>query len=82
MPAFGEQVVADTHDNVWVQDFAGPGETATQWSVFAADGRWLGSLDLLPGLRVLTIASDRLVGLRRDRLDVEILMVLAILRPN
>ncbi|NNM34643.1 MAG: hypothetical protein HKO53_16305, partial [Gemmatimonadetes bacterium] len=45
------------------------------WTVFDPDGRLLGRVETPPGLRVLQIGADFMVGHRNDELDVEHIQV-------
>ena len=42
-----------------------------EWDVMDAQGRYLGSVELPPRFRLLTITGDALYGVRRGELDVE-----------
>src|SRR5690606_9649457 len=44
LPAFGNTWLLDAAGNLWVQDFLTAIDTASSWSVFDADGRWLGEV--------------------------------------
>jgi hypothetical protein len=41
------------------------------WSVFTADGRWLGRVQMPSNLTVLAISANSVAGTARDELDVE-----------
>ena len=64
MPAFGSEMRADREGGVWVREYAPPGEERNDWSVFDAEGRWLGVLALPPGEAVAAIDGDRLLTVR------------------
>jgi hypothetical protein len=57
--------------NLWVRESNRPGDERSRWSVFTDEGELLGEVDMPPGLRVLDIGPDYVLGLHRDELDVE-----------
>jgi sugar lactone lactonase YvrE len=61
----------DADGNLWVLDYARPGDDGRHWTVFSADGRALGRVETPPGLRVLEIGRDYVLGVWQDELDVE-----------
>lgn len=69
-PAFSDLSV-DADGNLWVLDYARPGDDGRHWTVFSADGRALGRVETPPGLRVLEIGRDYVLGVWQDELDVE-----------
>jgi len=69
-PAFADLIV-DAQGNLWVLDYTRPGDEARSWTVFSADGRALGSVATPPGVRVLEIGRDHLLGVWQDDLDVQ-----------
>jgi hypothetical protein len=73
MPAFGTTVwpgnpggrpgmVADEVGNLWVRDYYRPGEYANRWSVFSAEGVWLGTVSLPDQFHPTQIGPDFLLG--------------------
>jgi hypothetical protein len=54
-----------------VLDYAHPGSDERRWTVFSPEGRALGSVVTPPGLRVLEIGRDYVLGVWQDELDVE-----------
>jgi len=69
-PAFTETRMArDGH--VWLRRFVPPGGAGAPWSVFAADGAYLGDVEMPEGLRVTEIGGDYVLGVHRDDMDVE-----------
>lgn len=62
-PAFAELRV-DAEGAVWLRS-AAPDE-ARRWAIFAADGRLLGTVLLPPGLELLDVGRDRILGIWRD----------------
>ena len=71
LPAYAPHIRVDHELNLWVQESTRPGDPISRWSVYAPDGRLRGMLDLPPGLELLDIGEDYILGLRRDALDVE-----------
>jgi hypothetical protein len=69
-PAFGD-LMADPDGHLWVLDYPRPGEDARRWTVFSSEGRALGFVATPPGLRVLEIGRDHVLGVWLDDLDVE-----------
>jgi len=69
-PAFADLMV-DPDGNLWALDFSRPGDERRRWVVFAADGRARGAVETPPGLRVLDIGRDYVLGVWQDDLDVE-----------
>lgn len=70
-PAFAPEILVDPEGNVWVRESSLRGAEQTQWSVFAPGGELLGGVDMPPGLEVLEIGNDYVLGLARDELGVE-----------
>jgi hypothetical protein len=76
-------VVLDALGNAWVSDYRHPWkEGALAWSVFDAEGTWLGEVRLPDKLRILEIGGDYLIALLRDDLDVEYAHVYQIDKPR
>ena len=67
LPAHGGMLV-DVDGRPWLRRF---GLQATEWTVLDRDGSWLGSVELPPGLAAFEIGSDYVLGVRRDELEVE-----------
>lgn len=79
MPAF-KWIVADSEDNLWVEEWTGVGLGQGSFSVFRPDGAWLGSVDIpggLPQIRVafdyqlMEIGPDFLLGVWTDQVGIE-----------
>ena len=76
-PAYG----AFTHDlagNLWVEEYRRPWEEGSRWTVFTREGVLLGNIALprdltilRDGIEVGQIGDDFILGVRRDELDVE-----------
>ncbi|MCG8469153.1 MAG: hypothetical protein MJB57_13265 [Gemmatimonadetes bacterium] len=67
-PAF-DRFQVDAGGRLWVRAWSTP-DPATRWWVFAADGDLLGSVDVPPGMEVMSIDCARLWGVEQDDLDV------------
>ncbi|MDH4045855.1 MAG: hypothetical protein OEW06_15510, partial [Gemmatimonadota bacterium] len=68
-PAFGDLNV-DAEGRLWVADYRAPDEEQTTWTVFDAQGTLLGTIRTPPGLTVMEIGTDYLLGTWTDDLDV------------
>ena len=91
LPAFSALRV-DEGGHVWVREYEPEHAAATMqyirtpdgpsnWSVFDATGRWMGTVELPPRFALLEVAEDHLLGLRRDELDVEYVEIYDLLKP-
>jgi len=70
MPAY-QGLFADDGGNLWVRDYAVPGETDPPWQVFDAEGRWLGRVDGVPGFALSQVGADFALGVWKDDMGVE-----------
>ena len=70
----------DATGNLWVEPFFGAGIDVGPFEVFAADGTWLGSVSVPPGLERgfipdfapgLEIGDDYILGVWRDAQDIQ-----------
>lgn len=68
-------ILVDDRGIVWAERFRLPWEEAATFDLIAPDGLWLASLQLPGRVRVLHVGSEALVGLHRDELDVERVVV-------
>ena len=70
MPSIGRLLVDDL-GYAWCQHFRPTDEAiGTVWSIFSAQGDWLGELQMPVGFRPGLIGSDYLLGVYTDSLDV------------
>ena len=69
-PAFGDLRV-DPDGFIWVQDYRIDPDDPSIWSIFDPDGRFLGTLEVPAGNRLLAIYRDAILTTWRDELDVE-----------
>jgi hypothetical protein len=71
MPSIGRLLVDDLGYS-WCQHYRPTNEPiGTRWSVFSAQGEWLGELQMPAGFRPGLIGSDYLLGVYTDSLDVQ-----------
>ena len=72
LPAF-DRVVADAVNHLWVLEYRVPGSGAPPrlWTVFDPEGRVLGQVETPPGLSVLEIGADYILGLATAELGVQ-----------
>jgi hypothetical protein len=52
-----------------------------QWLIFDPDGAWLGSVRVPAQFEITDIANNRLLGIARDDLGVERVLVYEIIKP-
>ena len=81
MPAYAPDISLDVDGNLWVREYTGPGQARAPWSVFTESGRFLGTVDMPAGLSVLDIGGDYVLGLRRDKDDVEHVQLYELIKP-
>jgi len=67
---------------LWVADYPRPGDDASTWTIFDADGRLAGRVTTPPNVSILEIGADYLLGVYRDELGVEYLHQYAVRRPG
>lgn len=66
-----ETLLADSEGLLWVKPYTPQWERAGDWWVFDSSGRWLGNVPIPPGLTLLDVGSDYILGSVRDEQDVE-----------
>lgn len=69
-PAFSH-VLVDTTGDLWVKEYARPGDDRSVWTVFDGEGRVRGLVETPPGLLLYEIGPDYLLGRATGELDVE-----------
>ena len=82
MPLFGGPF-GDSNGRVWLPSWR-PGaarEGASHYTVISADGEWLGTVEAPPRLRILNAAHGLVLGVQRDRMDVESVVVYELVIP-
>lgn len=80
LPAYSD-LKADTEGNLWVADYLAPGEEQPRWTVFDAEGRMLGAIETPIGFTIHEIGADYLLGVERDELDVEHVVMYGLIKP-
>ncbi|MGD2069732.1 MAG: hypothetical protein PVI57_13745 [Gemmatimonadota bacterium] len=80
-PAYGG-LLADREGNLWVSEWAPFPRVPGRWTVFGPDGRWLGEVEMPPGFQPTDIGDDWLVGVQRDEMDVEYVLVFPLVKPG
>jgi hypothetical protein len=74
------RLLGDTRGYLWVQSFPRDARAATDWSVFGADGVWLGNLQLPANFHALEIGDDYVLGRFTGELGQESIRVYALER--
>lgn len=75
LPVYSRLIV-DADGNTWLGRFASPGAAPpTEWDVYGPDGGFLGVVKSPPGLQVMEIGTDYVLGRWTDALDVEYVQV-------
>jgi len=64
-------LLPDRAGNLWVSEFARYPTPPGEWTIFDADGRWLGSVIMPPDFRPYEIGADWILGVERDEMDVQ-----------
>ena len=72
------RLFVDDLGNIWVKRHAAPSVPEGSWNVIYSSGTWIADVRLPADLIPLQITEDRLVGLRRDSLDVETVALYAV----
>ena len=75
MPLYGSPF-ADADGNVWLPSYrlAYP-EEGSPYTVISSDGEWLGKVEAPPRFRILDVAGGLVLGVLRDEMDVENVVV-------
>jgi hypothetical protein len=78
------EIETDPRGNVWVQDyrsFFSEARVDREWTVFDAQGAYLGEVVVPGGMEVHDITEDHVIGRWTDDLGVEYVHLYRILRP-
>lgn len=80
LPAL-KQLVTDDVGHLWVQRYGtSPMIGSKVWDAFDPSGRWLGPVEMPRSMEVLEIGEDHVLGMWRDELDVEHVVMYALER--
>lgn len=95
-PAYAS-IQAGPEGSIWVQRLQRPSDLpegereafdprlgfgSHRWDVFDADGRYLGVIEMPPRFQPLRFEDDRILGIQRDELDVQSVLILRIRRGD
>ena len=81
MPPYGA-IQADDEGNLWVGAWAMYPETAATWDVFDTTGAWLGTVAVPAGFGPWDIGEDWILGVEKDELDVEHVVVYPLIKAS
>jgi hypothetical protein len=70
LPAFAELRI-DGVGNVWAADYRLTPAESLRWTIISSDGQLRGRITTSSRLRILDIGADYVLGVERDELDVE-----------
>jgi len=79
-PAYGTLMV-DAPGNLWAGEYARYPAPPRTWTVFSATGELMGEVTVPERFKVLQIGADWIIGVGRDELDVEYVMLYALYKP-
>ena len=75
LPLFGSPF-ADAEGRVWLPSYRpGGSREGLSYSVVSSSGEWLGTVDTPPRFRILDVAGGLVLGVLRDEMDVENVVV-------
>ncbi|MDE2804830.1 MAG: hypothetical protein OXN18_06760 [Gemmatimonadota bacterium] len=82
LPLFGD-LFGDDEGRVWLPEYAVASQRNgyPSYAVISSSGEWLGTVDAPPGLRVLDVAGGRVLGVVKDEMDVESVVVYDLISP-
>jgi hypothetical protein len=75
MPAYAPEIHVDSELNLWVREYTRPGDPHWSHSVFDSSGVFRGDVAVPNGLVILDIGRDYVLGVWRDELDVEYVLL-------
>lgn len=81
MPAF-RAIRHDRDGNLWLEEYRVDPASPARWFVIDRTGEWLGEVAVPAGLRVLDIGDDWVLGVARDELDVEHVLMYDLWKPE
>jgi len=76
LPLFGS-LLGDDEGRVWLPEYAVASQRNgyPSYAVISSSGEWLGRVDAPPGVRVLDVAGGRVLGVVKDEMDVQSVVV-------
>lgn len=77
-----EEHFVDERGDIWVTEYALPWEEQQTTAVFAADGPWLGTIELPADFRPLEIGDNYILGVYTDEHDIQQLVLYEALNEN
>ncbi len=80
-PAF-ESLVVDSRGWLWAKEYASHRPHLVRWWVYDTDGRRIGAVRLPGRLTVYDIGEDYVLGVAKDLLDVESVLLFDLRRPG
>ena len=69
--------IPDDMGRVWLGEFTVPSNrgAAPSYTILSPEGHWLGNLDVPAGMRILDVVGARVLGVVKDEMDVESVVV-------
>jgi hypothetical protein len=80
-PAYGILLV-DAQGNLWAGEYTRYPASPQRWTVFSRNGELLGEVTVAEQFKVLQIGADWVLGVGRDELDVEYVMLYGLEKPG
>jgi hypothetical protein len=71
MPAYATDLRLDVAGNLWLREYAAPGHEPALWDVFDEAGILLGTVAMPPGLTLMDVGADYVLGLTTDENGVQ-----------
>ena len=74
----------DDEGRIWLGEFAVAygRATASSYTILSSEGAWLGRLAVPEGLRILDVAGGQVLGMAKDEMDVESVLVYELVDAN
>jgi hypothetical protein len=80
MPAY-RGIMLDRGGNLWVEEYRRPGDRVPRWTVFSAEGEFLGTLAVPERFAVHDIGDDYVLGRWADDMDIEHVRMYELVKP-
>ncbi len=81
MPAHGSHILLDTESNIWLEEFNYQPDVEVAWSVFTAEGVYVGAVAMPHRFQPFDVGSDYVLGVWKDDLDVEHVQLYELIKP-